>query len=53
MRLPSSTTRHAAALFALLLLAIGMWTIVLLLFLELSRQLLDTLRFIVDLGAMN
>jgi hypothetical protein len=46
-------TRHAVALFSLLLLAISVWVIVLLLLLEVSRQLLDTLRFIVELGAMN
>lgn len=52
MRLPSSSTRHAAFLFAVLILAIALWVLCIWLLMMVTVQLLDTLRFIVDLGAM-
>ena len=47
-----TTTGQKLALAALLLLAVALWVIVILLLMETTRQLLDTLRFIVDLAHM-
>lgn len=47
-----ATTRDKILLIALLLLAVAVWCVVLVLLLETTRQLLDTLEFIVQLGRM-
>lgn len=45
-------TIEKIALVALLLVAVFVWCIVLVLLMEYTRQLLDTLSFIVELGHM-
>jgi len=52
MRTPSPATLRLLARFALILLGLVVWLCALLLLLEMTRQLLDTLRFIVELGGM-
>jgi len=46
-------TAQKTALAALLLLGIAVWVVALLLLLEVARQLLDTLRFIVEIAQMS
>jgi len=52
MRLPPPSTFSAVARVALLLLGMGLWVVCILLLLEITRQALDVLRFIVELGSM-
>lgn len=53
VRLFGSTTTHRLGLFALLLLGIFLWIICVVLIMELTKTLIDTLRFIVELGAIS
>ena len=52
MRLPSPATLSLLGRVALLLLGVAVWIIGILLLLEVARQLLDVLRFVVELGGM-
>lgn len=48
-----ASAREKLALILLLLLAVAVWGGVLVLLLEVTRQILDVLRFIVDLGHLS
>lgn len=48
----STATRKLIGLVALLLLAVATWIVCILLLIEVTRQLLDVLRYIVDLAQM-
>jgi len=48
----SAASRKAIGLVALLLLALIAWVVSILLLIEVTRQLLDVLRYIVDLAQM-
>lgn len=52
VKLPRSTTLEMLARVVILILAIALWVLCIWLLMEVTMQLLDTLRFIVDLGAM-
>jgi hypothetical protein len=52
MRIPPMQPPGKIAVFAVLVAGVAVWVIVLLLLLEASYQLVDTLRFIVELGSM-
>ncbi len=52
MRLPPPSTFSAVGRVALLLLGVVMWVICILLLLEITREALDVLRYIVELGSM-
>ena len=52
MKLPHLPNLAKLPIFALLVAGVGVWVIVLLLLLEVSRQLLDILDFIVKLGGL-
>lgn len=52
MKLPSHSTLQLVARVAVLILALALWVLCIWLLMEITTQLLDTLRFIVDLGAM-
>lgn len=47
-----TATRKLIGLVALLLLAVATWIVCILLLIEVTRQLLDVLRYIVDLAQM-
>jgi hypothetical protein len=48
-----ASTAQKIALAGLLLVGVMVWVVAFLLLLEVARQLLDTLRFIVDLAQMS
>jgi len=50
--MPTSTAQKIS-LAALLLVGVAVWVVALLLLLEVARQLLDTLRFVVELAQMS
>jgi len=52
MKHPTGATLSIAGRVALLLVGVSVWVIVILLLLETTRQLIDTLRFIVELAHM-
>lgn len=52
VKLPSHSTLQLIARVAVLILALALWVLCIWLLMEITTQLLDTLRFIVDLGAM-
>lgn len=52
MKLPHHATLQLLGRVAILLLGIMLWIVCIVLLLEITRQLLDTLRFIVQLGSM-
>jgi hypothetical protein len=49
----SIARRRRIGLVALLLLAIALWIVCIVLLLEITRMLLDTIQFIVDLAQMS
>ena len=53
VRLPSKSTLSILGRVALLLVGVMFWIIGVLLLLEVTRQLLEVLRFIVELGSIN
>lgn len=52
-KLLAATTIHSLMLFAFLLLGVALWIVCLFLLWLTTRQLLDTLNYIVDLAQMS
>lgn len=52
MALPRSTTLQLLGRVAILFVAVALWVVCIILLMEITRTLVDTLRFIVELGSM-